>query len=50
MLEMGRELDASLPTTAVTNEMLTAACGMGLAEKDFAVVFEVLAWMAGLKH
>jgi len=49
-LEMGRELDVPLPTTAVTNEMLTAARGMGLAEKDFAVVFEVLAQMAGLTH
>lgn len=49
-LEMGRELDVPLPTTAVTNEMLTAARGMGLAEKDFAVVFEVLAQMAGLKR
>jgi 3-hydroxyisobutyrate dehydrogenase-like beta-hydroxyacid dehydrogenase len=47
-LEMGRELDVPLPTTAVTNEILTAARGMGLADKDFAVVFEVLARMAGL--
>ena len=30
-LEMGRQLDVPLPTTAVTNEMLTAARGMGLA-------------------
>ena len=49
-LEMGRELDVPLPTTAVTNEMLTAARGMGLADKDFAVVFEVLARMAGLQR
>jgi 3-hydroxyisobutyrate dehydrogenase-like beta-hydroxyacid dehydrogenase len=49
-LEMGRELDVPLPTTAVTNEMLTAARGMGLADKDFAVVFEVLARMAGLTN
>jgi 3-hydroxyisobutyrate dehydrogenase-like beta-hydroxyacid dehydrogenase len=48
-LDMGRELDVPLPTTAVTNEMLTAARGMGLAAKDFAVVFEVLARMAGLQ-
>ncbi len=48
-LEMGRELDVPLPTTAVTNEMLTAARGMGMAEKDFAVVFEALARMSGLK-
>jgi 3-hydroxyisobutyrate dehydrogenase-like beta-hydroxyacid dehydrogenase len=49
-LDMGRELNVPLPTTAVTNEMLTAAGGMGLADKDFAVVFEVLARMAGLKR
>ena len=48
-LEMGRQLDVPLPTTAVTNEMLTAARGMGLASKDFAVIFEVLARMAGVQ-
>jgi 3-hydroxyisobutyrate dehydrogenase-like beta-hydroxyacid dehydrogenase len=47
-LEMGRELDVPLPTTAVTNEFLTAARGMGLAEQDFAILFEVLARMSGL--
>ena len=48
-LEMGRRLDVPLPTTAVTNEFLTAARGMGLEKYDFAVVFKVLAQMAGLK-
>jgi 3-hydroxyisobutyrate dehydrogenase-like beta-hydroxyacid dehydrogenase len=48
-LEMGRQLDVPLPTTAVTNEMLTAARGMGLAKKDFAVLFDVLARMAGVQ-
>jgi 3-hydroxyisobutyrate dehydrogenase-like beta-hydroxyacid dehydrogenase len=47
-LEMGRQLDVPLPTTATTNEMLTAARGMGLAKQDFAVLFEVLAKLAGL--
>jgi 3-hydroxyisobutyrate dehydrogenase-like beta-hydroxyacid dehydrogenase len=47
-LEMGRQLDVPLPTTAVTNEMLTAARGMGLAEFDFAVLFEALARMSGV--
>jgi hypothetical protein len=28
--------------------MLTAARGMGLAKKDFAILFEVLARMAGV--
>jgi len=48
-LEMGCQLDVPLPTTAITNQMLTAARGMGLAEKDFAILFEVLARMAGMK-
>jgi 3-hydroxyisobutyrate dehydrogenase-like beta-hydroxyacid dehydrogenase len=47
-LEMGRQLDVPLPTTSITNEFLTAARGMGLADKDFAILFEVLARMAGL--
>jgi len=46
-LEMGRKLDVPLPTTAITNEMLTAARGMGLAERDFAILFAALARMAG---
>jgi len=49
-LELGRELDVPLPTTAVTNEMLTAARGMGLAKEDFAIVFEVLARMSGMQQ
>ena len=48
-LELGQQLDVPMPTTAITNEWLTAARGMGLAEKDFAIVFEVLARMAGLE-
>ncbi len=48
-LEMGRRLDVPLPTTAATNEYLTAARGMGLAKQDFAVMFEVLARLSGVK-
>ena len=48
-LELGRELDVPLPTTAITNELLTAARALGLEDKDFAVVFEVLARMSGLE-
>ena len=48
-LELGRQLDVPLPTTAITNEMLTTARGMGLAEKDFAILFEALGRMAGIK-
>ncbi len=48
-LEMGRKLDVPLPTTAVTNEFLTAARGMGLEQHDFAIIFEVLAKMSGIE-
>jgi 3-hydroxyisobutyrate dehydrogenase-like beta-hydroxyacid dehydrogenase len=48
-LEMGRSLDVPLPTTAVSNQFLTAARGMGFAKKDFAVVFDVLARMSGVE-
>lgn len=48
-LDMGRALDVPLPTTAVSNEFLSAARGMGFAKQDFAVVFDVLAKMSGVK-
>jgi 3-hydroxyisobutyrate dehydrogenase len=47
-LEMGRTLGVPLPTTGVTQEMLTAARGLGVGHFDFAVVFDVLAAMGGL--
>jgi 3-hydroxyisobutyrate dehydrogenase-like beta-hydroxyacid dehydrogenase len=47
-LELGRQLDVPLPTTAVSNEFLTAARGMGMAKLDFAVMFDVLARMSGI--
>jgi 3-hydroxyisobutyrate dehydrogenase-like beta-hydroxyacid dehydrogenase len=46
-LELGQQLEVPLPTTAVTNEYLTAAKGMGLGHYDFAILFDVLARMAG---
>jgi 3-hydroxyisobutyrate dehydrogenase-like beta-hydroxyacid dehydrogenase len=49
-LELGRGLDVPMPTTAVANEFLTAARAMGWAEKDFAVVFDVLASMSGIRQ
>ncbi len=49
-LELGRQVDVPLPTASVTNEYLTAARGMGLADQDFAVIFEVLARMAGVSE
>jgi 3-hydroxyisobutyrate dehydrogenase-like beta-hydroxyacid dehydrogenase len=47
-LELGRKLNVPLPTTAVSNEFLTAARGMGWEKQDFAVVFDVLARLSGI--
>ena len=49
-LELGRKLDVPMPSTAVTNEFLTAARGMGLVKEDFAVVYDVLAQMSGVSR
>ena len=48
-MELGRALRVPLPTTAVSNEFLTAARGLGWEKKDFAVVFDVLARMSGVE-
>ena len=47
-MDLGRQLDVPLPTTAVSNEILTAARGMGMAKLDFACMFDVLATMSGV--
>jgi 3-hydroxyisobutyrate dehydrogenase-like beta-hydroxyacid dehydrogenase len=47
-MELGRKLNVPVPTTAVSNEFLTAARGMGWEKLDFAVVFDVLARMSGI--
>jgi 3-hydroxyisobutyrate dehydrogenase-like beta-hydroxyacid dehydrogenase len=47
-LDLGRAAGVPLPTVSLTNEMLTAARGLGLSGYDFAVVFDVVARLAGL--
>lgn len=49
-MELGRQVDVPMPTTAISNEFLTAARAMGLVEQDFAVLFDVLAHMSGVKR
>jgi 3-hydroxyisobutyrate dehydrogenase-like beta-hydroxyacid dehydrogenase len=46
-LELGRTSNVPLPTTAVTNELLTSARALGLEKQDFAVLFNALEAMAG---
>jgi len=47
-LEQGRAVGVPLPSTGLVHELLTGARGLGLAEKDFAVLFDVLAKLSGL--
>jgi len=47
-MELGRKLNVPVPTTAISNEFLTAARGMGWEKLDFACVFDVLARMSGV--
>jgi len=48
-LELGRQLQVPLPTTAVTNELLTSARALGIGDRDFAVLFDVLAVQSGVE-
>jgi 3-hydroxyisobutyrate dehydrogenase len=48
-LEAGREYGVPMLTAGVTNELMTAARGMGLDHRDFSIVYDVLAAMAGMK-
>lgn len=46
--ELGRELNVPLTSVAIANETLTTARAMGLAEEDFAIIFETLGRVAGV--
>jgi 3-hydroxyisobutyrate dehydrogenase-like beta-hydroxyacid dehydrogenase len=48
-MELGRKVNVPVPTTAIANEFLTAACAMGWEKLDFSVVFDVLARMSGVQ-
>jgi 3-hydroxyisobutyrate dehydrogenase-like beta-hydroxyacid dehydrogenase len=45
---MGQRLGVPLPSAAASNAMLTAARGMGFAEKEMSVVFNVMACLSGV--
>ena len=47
-LELGHQMGVPLPTTALTQSMLSAARALGLGDHDFAAVFDVLARLSGL--
>ena len=47
-LDQAHATGVTLPTTALTQEWLTMARSLGLGERDFATVFDVLAGVSGL--
>jgi len=47
-LDQGHATGVPLPTTAVTQEWLTMARGLGLGDYDFAILFDVLASLSGV--
>jgi 3-hydroxyisobutyrate dehydrogenase len=49
-LQLGRELRVPLPTTAATQELLTATQAAGYGGEDFAALFHGLAHIAGFER
>jgi 3-hydroxyisobutyrate dehydrogenase-like beta-hydroxyacid dehydrogenase len=47
-LDLARATGVTLPSVALTHELLTAARSLGLAQYDFAILFDVLAQLSGL--
>ena len=47
-LDQAHASGVTLPTTALTQEWLSTARGLGLGARDFATVFDVLAGLSGL--
>jgi 3-hydroxyisobutyrate dehydrogenase-like beta-hydroxyacid dehydrogenase len=48
-LELGRKLGVAMPMGAAANEMLNAARGMGLQDRDFVIVYEVYRALGGMR-
>ena len=48
-LELGRRVGVPLPATALSGQVLAAANALGLGRFDFAVLFDVLAGLSGLR-
>ena len=47
-LDMGRDLEVPMPTSAITNEYLNVCRAQGFSDQDFAVLYTVMRRMAGL--
>jgi 3-hydroxyisobutyrate dehydrogenase-like beta-hydroxyacid dehydrogenase len=49
-LDLGKAAGVALPETAVAQQLMTAARGLGYGAEDFSVVFHALARMAGIER
>lgn len=49
-LDLGRSVNVALPETAVAQQLFSAARAQGYEKEDFAVVFHVLAKLAGIER
>jgi 3-hydroxyisobutyrate dehydrogenase-like beta-hydroxyacid dehydrogenase len=47
-LDQGHTTGVTLPTTALVQQWLTMARSLGLGERDFGALFDVLASLSGL--
>ncbi|MYC30895.1 MAG: NAD(P)-dependent oxidoreductase [Chloroflexi bacterium] len=47
-LDMGRDLEVPMPTSAITNEYLNTCRAQGFSDQDFAILYTVMRRMAGL--
>ena len=47
-LDMGRDLEVPMPTSATTNEYLNVCRAQGFSDQDFAILYTVMRRMAGL--
>ena len=47
-LDMGRDLEVPMPTSAITNEYLNVCRAQGFSDQDFAILYTVMGKMSGL--
>ena len=47
-LDMGRDLEVPMPTSAITNEYLNVCRAQGFSDQDFAILYTVMRRMSGL--
>ena len=49
-LDLGRDLEVPMPTSAITNEYLNVCRAQGFSDQDFVILYTVMRKMAGLEE